>query len=241
MHVIPFQSIPHLIRFALLCTALVAVRPSQAEEFSYRNLTSARMKLDKHFDFEANAASYMQAFRYDIYKAYRNDEFQFRRKLSETKEMMKEAAEQFSLDSEMTLNVRLTLGNYNFDNQEFPIIEMNGSNYWYKNCPYHRGNLPSSYSVHLTNKSLVRSIPMSEWNAEAFIAARKTSYGSVNRTIEGIIRFKIVRLRGDKNEFDVEVQSAKFFADEARTRMLHSVVKAKKQSDTATKVTFSQD
>lgn len=235
MHVIPVQP----IHFAL--ATLVTVCPLQAEEFSYRNLTSARMKLDKHFDFEANADSYMQAFRYDIYKAYRNDEFQFRRKLSETVEMMKEAAEQFSLDSEMTLNVRLTLGNYDFDNQEFPIIEMNGSNYWYKNCPYHRGNLPSSYSVHLTNKSLVRSIPMSERNAEAFIAARKTSYGSVNRTIEGVIRFKIVKLRGEKNEFDVEVQSARFFADEARTRMLHSVVKKRKPSETTAKVTFAQD
>jgi hypothetical protein len=241
MHMIPTQLIPRSIRLALVIAALTSVDPLQAEEFSYRNLTSARMKLDKHFDFEANADSYMQAFRYDIYKAYRNDEFQFRRKLSETVGMMKEAAEQFSLDAEMTLNVRLTLGNYNFAKQDFPIIEMNGSNYWYKNCPYHRGNLPSSYSVHLTNKTLIRSIPMSERNAEAFIAARKTSYGSVNRSIEGVIRFKILKLRGEKNEFDVEVQSARFFADEARTRVLHSVVKKDESKAKKSEVVFAQD
>lgn len=235
------QPIPRSIRFAVTITALALVHPLQAEEFTYRNLTSARMKLDKHFDFTANADSYMQAFRYDVYKAYRNDEFQFRKKLSETVEMMKEAAERFSLDAEMTLNVRLTLGNYNFDKQEFPIIEMNSSNYWYKNCPYHRGNLPSSYSVHLTNKSLIRSLPMSEWNAEAFIIARKSRYGDVNRTIEGVIRFKILKLRDEANEFDVEVQSAKFFSDNARTQLLHSIVKKEETKPKDPEAAFTQD
>ena len=88
---------------------------------------NARMKLDKFFDYDVNAEGYMQAFRPDVYRAYRNDEFQFRRKKQETVEMMKAAAEKSPLEAVLTLKAGLRFGSYDFTPSNIPLTATYGS------------------------------------------------------------------------------------------------------------------
>ena len=198
---------------------------ANAQGFDYRSMMSARMKLDPYFDFEEYAASYMQALRPTVYQSCRNDEFQFFAKRKETMELMKRAAEAFSLDQQFTLNTTVTIGNYDFEKAAFPIVESSETHYWYTNRPKYCPKLPSKYVIFLANRELISSISMTPEMAQRFIAGRKNSYGQVNRKVEAIIRFKIRELRPERHEFNVEIVSAHFYADRNRTRLIHSVRK----------------
>lgn len=194
-----------------------------AQDFNYQNMMLARMKLDKSFDYEAYSDSYMRAFRPVVYKTYRNDEFQFRRKKRETVELMKEATKDFKLDAPMKLTGRMTLGQYDFDKQQFPVKEATDTYHWYVNRPGGGGDLPYRYSIYFQNPELIRAIPMKEDIAEEFIKRRKNQYGKIDRVVQATIQFKLDKLKNGKDEFFVIIQSAQFFDDKGRTRLIHEV------------------
>jgi hypothetical protein len=196
-----------------------------AEEFSYENMTRARMKLDPAFDFEAYAESYMRCFRPVVYKTYRNDEFQFRDKKLETIQLMKKAAEQFSPDTRMSLLTDLTLGEYDFDNSAFPIVESTGRHFWYTPSPGSEGDLPRRYEIYFDNRELIATMPLPEDKARELIARRRSRSGSVNRSVEATIIFTVTKMKNSSDEFYTTIQSATIYEDKNRTRQLYRIVK----------------
>ncbi len=211
---------------------------ASAQDFNYRNMMLARMKLDKSFDYDAYADSYMQAFRPVVYKTYRNDEFQFRRKKRETVELMKQATKEFKLETQMTIKGTMTLGQYDFDKQQFPVKEATDTHYWYVNHSGGRGDLPYRYAVYLQNPELIKAVPMKENIAEQFIQNRKSRSGSINRVVQAAIKFKIDKMKNGKDEFFVYIQSAQFFDDKGRTRLIHEVkLPPKKKPNPAESIT----
>ena len=181
------------------------------------------MKLDTSFDYEAYADSYMKVFRPVVYKTYRNDEFMLCVKRTETVGLMKRAVAAISLDTEFVLRTELSIGKYDFGQGQFPVKEASDNHYWYKSAPHYSEDLPSRFEVYLSNPELIQAIPMSEQQAQAFLASRKNRYGDINRSVHAEIRFKIVRLRNGQDEFDVEIQSAQFFDRQGSTHVLHKV------------------
>ena len=206
----------------------VAGGTAVAHDFSYDNLMIARMKMDEGFDYEAFAESYMQVFRPVVYKSYRDDEFQFRKKKKETIELMKKAAKNFDLTKDFTINTTMTLGKYDFDKQEFPVIQATDTHYWYKNRPRYGSDLPSSYKIFFSNHDLIRTVPMPEERAGEFIAQRKDRSGRINRVVQCTLKFRIERIRTSNQEFSVTIESAKFYDDKGRTRQIHQIERPKK-------------
>ena len=198
--------------------------PAWAHDFSWENLQTASMKLNKQFDFEANVDGYMQAYRPDIWKRYHNDEFALEEKRVETIELMKKRSEKFSLDEDFVLNVRLDLGKYDFRESRFPIENMTETHYWYVS-KYPVGDLPGQFTIRFSNVSLLNAIPMVKESANDFVKRHKDSYGQVNRAVSATILFRLVELNHKDNEFVAEIQSAKVFEDTAKTRLLHEFKK----------------
>lgn len=202
----------------------LASAPVMAHDFSWENLQTASMKLNKQFDFEANVDGYMQAYRPDVWKRYRNDEFALEEKRIETIELMKKRAEKFAIDEDFVLNVRLDLGKYDFRESRFPIENMTETHYWYAS-KYSVGDLPGQFTVRFSNVSLMNAIPMAKESASDFVKRHKDSYGQVNRAVSATILFRLVELKHKDNEFVAEIQSAKVFEDTAKTRLLHEFKK----------------
>ena len=207
-------------------TVLLVVGSSvQAESFNYENMMKARMKLDPVFDFEGTADSYMRVFRPVIFKKYNDDEFQLRAKRRETIELMRNSAERFRLETAFVMRATLTLGEYDFDAQQFPVVESDGSYHWSTRIPRYANDLPERFKIFFYNPELIHAVSMSEAAAREFIRTRKNRYGDVQRNIQTELRFTILEMKNLTDEFYVELQSAKFYADKAGTRVLYEVKK----------------
>lgn len=207
-----------------LFTFVLGVSAAFAHDFSWENLQTASMKLNKQFDYEAHVDGYMQAYRPDLWKRYRDDEFALEEKRVETIELMKKRAEKFSLDEDFVLNVRLDLGKYDFRESRFPIENMTENYYWYAS-KYSVGDLPGQFTVRFSNVSLLSVIPMSKESANDFVKRNKNSYGQVNRTVSATIWFRLTELKHKDSEFVAEIQSAKIYEDAAKTRLMHEFKK----------------
>jgi hypothetical protein len=120
----------------------------------------------------------------------------------------------------------MSVGAYDFDEQTFYVNEAAATRYWYHSRPYCSNcDLPSSFEIYLANFDLIRRLPMTQSQANDFINRRKDRYGSINRRLYATINFQIVGFKDDKSEFLTEIQSAQFFEDEHRTRLVYEVKK----------------
>lgn len=199
---------------------------SFANDFSWDNLLLARMKIQKGFDFEAYVDSYMKVYRPVVWKRSQNDEFELEDKRLETLSLMKERVESFSVEQEMELNCSMTLKGYDFENSEFPVKEAEESYYWYK-YRYTNSDFPSKLSIYFSNPEIIRTLPMDKDAARSFISRRKDRYGNIDRTVQVSLKFKIVKLKNERDEFLVEIQSARFYDDKGRTRLVHQIDNSK--------------
>lgn len=196
-----------------------------AHDFSWDNLLMAKMKLDKGFDYGAHVDAYMKVFRPNVWKRYQNDEFELEAKREETIALMKERISAFDLNEEFELNATMTIGKYDFEQNEFPIVEATQSHYWYE-YRYSVAEFPSRMSAYFSNPEVVRAIPMEREAAQSFLNRRKDRYGNIDRKVQVNVRFKIEKLKNARDEFLVVIESAKFYDDMGRTRMIHSVNRA---------------
>lgn len=209
-----------LIMTILIPGLLLPALRGQAHDFSWDNFLLARMKLDKGFDYRAHADSYMQVFRPTVWKTYKNDEFELEDKRNETVDLMKSRVDDFSLDETFTLNTRLEIGKYDFDQNSFPVENMSENHYWYE-YKYSNADFPSTFKVYLSNTEVLSAIPMEKSVASDFVKRRRDRYGNINRYLHATIKFKIVKLKNGRDEFVGEIQSAKIFDDEGRTRVVY--------------------
>lgn len=216
----------------LLALALPACHAAAAEnyDFTWENLLLASIKLDTRFDYESHVDAYMQLFRSQVWERVRNNEFELDGKRQETLELMKQRVKEFSLDRRFTIRTDLELGKYDFAAQEFPVLNVSETHYWYEN-QYSGGSFPSQFSVFLSNPELLSSIPMTKDKAEQFLRRRTDRYGNISREVPAVIEICIVRAKDGRDKLLGEIQSAAVFEDQDRKRVVWEVQKPASTAD----------
>lgn len=198
---------------------IVNTSSALAHDFTWDNLAFASIKLNPEFDIDANVDWYIEEYRPDVWKKYRNDEFVFREKWEESRELLRQRIAQFNVEETFVIRGNLRIGEYNFDNQEFPL-EPNGSQaYWYESSSKYSNVLPSTMKLYFTNHEFMRALPLDRNSAKALVTARKNSYGNIDRAIYANIEMRIVKLEAP-GELKAEALNVTYFSDTARSRPL---------------------
>ena len=194
-------------------------------KFTWDNLLAASIKLQEHYNLEANVDSYMQRYQADTWNHVRNDEFELAAQRQRSLERFRRHVEEFSLDRNFVINTWMELGNYNFETESFPILRM-GDGYHYSKYLYSKGSFPREFELYLTNHDLLASLPMAPQEARVFLQHRKDSKGNVNRRLDVKLYIRIVRLRRPtKDELMGEVQLARFYRNEKLNLVLRDITK----------------
>jgi hypothetical protein len=152
-----------------------------AAEFTYDSVLPIYLKLDASLMPEDIVDSYMEKYRPEVWKKYRHDEFELEEKRVETLGLMKDVISAANTDEVFKIQTRMDFGDYNFDNQKFDFRPFNDGLFFpLDNCC---NDLPSKIRVSFTNTNIVDGIPMSKDQAKAFLNARKSSGGYIDRTV----------------------------------------------------------
>jgi hypothetical protein len=227
-----------MLRFGLSIVIGVAccVSSVQAHDFTWDTLLIAKMKLQPGFDYAAHVDPYMKVFRPNTWNRCRNNEFLLQDARKETIKLMQQRVKEFDLNEDIELNLTLTLGKYDFETSEFPVVEATGNRYWYV-YRYTVREFPRNLKVFLKNPERISKVPMPKDVANQFLQRRKDRYGNVSRRIVATVSCRIVKLKNAKDEFLVEVRSAKFFDDIGRKRLIYKVVEPKNDVEPRTRKT----
>ena len=210
-----------------------------AHEFTWHNLLLARDKVDDNFTLADHVDGYMKSVRSDVWEKSRNDEFQLQKRRLETLAIASKRVEDFDIDQDFMLKTSLTFSSYDFKKALFPIKEATDSHYWYEYQGRYTDDLPNQLEVYLNDPKMISGIPMDATAAERFIAARKDSYGSVNRRVYANIRLRITGIRGSGGLM-AEVRWAQFFSNKNRTQLVFETPRSPVEFDSNTESTVPE-
>lgn len=219
------------IIFTLVCATASAEEPTY--KFDWDTMLAASVKLQPDFNYRANVDSYLRLFEPDVWDFVRNDEFELDAQRKKTIEKFQAEVERFSLDQNVALNTWLTIGQYNFDTESFPVMNMSDDYFWNKRR-YSSGSFPREFRLYLTNHALLADLPMSPDEARSFLNRRKDRNGNVNRRVEVTLRIRFVQLkRRSQSELLGEIQSARLFHDRQQKHVFRDIAKPiAKKADT---------
>ncbi len=218
------------ILFVLALTLSVPASVS-AHDFSYDTLLLGWMKLKgDDFDHKANAEAYLRLYRSDTWNDVKDDEFKVDREKKKTVEIMKGKVKEFDLTQEFTLDTKMAVKKYDFDEKLFPLgsrwqgNSVTRTSYWYPNSRYPTGTLPSRTDVYFSNPELLASFPMAEADAEKFVEGHKER----DRMVAVRIQFTLTKAREGAGELQAEIQSVTISDTLGKKRILHKATRAVK-------------
>ena len=203
----------------LVLCAVFGINSAAAHELTWTNLMMAATKMQPHFDYEANVDSYMQLYRSDVWKRYRNDEFELQDKRDETIKIMKERISSFPLNEEFVINTTFEFGDYDFKNQVFPLNAIDETSYFYDR-EYSNGSFPRTYKVFFSNPTKIGDIRMTKEDAKAFLNSRKSSGGHIDRTINAKLQLRITGLKNNSDELIADLTHATIYRDRDGNKVL---------------------
>ena len=209
---------------ALLLAVVVLVGQSgavMAHDLDWNNLLLASLKLRPALDYDANVDSYMEVFRPDVWKRYRNDEFEMASKRRETIELMKKAVSSFRLEEDFVVRTSTHIASYDFKSKKFPLEGWTESTYFYAST-YSNGSFPSSLKVFMENTDILRDIPMDEAHARDFVRGRIDRYGNNDRQIYVTLNLRITKAKSDRDSLVSEIVKFSVYADSNYTKLLYS-------------------
>ncbi|WP_203299398.1 DUF4852 domain-containing protein [Marinobacter sediminum] len=190
-------------------------------EFNWTNLMLASAKLQPAFDYEANVDSYMYIYRNDVWDRYRNDEFELQDKRDETQEIMKSRIDSFDIGEAFVINTSFDFGEYDFSNGIFPV-ESIGESAYFSESRYNSKSFPSTYRVFFDNPEMIGDLKMNKELAKSFLNSRKSSYGSVDRSINAKMEFVIIETKTNPRDLVAQLTKVTFYKDRNRTGVLET-------------------
>lgn len=224
---------------ALLLAVVVLIGQSGsvvAHDLEWNNLLLASLKLRPGLDYDANVDAYMEVFRSDVWKRYRNDEFEMASKRRETIELMKAAIASFRLDEDFIVRTTTRIGSYDFKSKKFPLEGWTESTHFYASG-YPHGSFPSSIKVFMNDTNILKELPMDEAQARDFVRGRIDRNGHSDRQIYVTLSLRIIRAKSDADSLISEISKVSIYADSGYTKLLYSFdqVKATEAAKDATK------
>lgn len=214
---------------SLLLALLIAAGPGSglmAHELDWNSLLLASLKLRSGLDYDANVDAYMEVFRPDVWKRYRNDEFEMVTKRRETIELMKQAIASFSIEEDFVVRTSTRIGSYEFESKSFPLEGWSGSTYFYASHYPHR-SFPSSIEVYMSNPNILKGFPMGEAQAKDFVRGRIDRQGDTDRTVYVKLHLRVTKVKAETKALLAEISKYSIYADQGYTKLLHSFDQSK--------------
>lgn len=207
--------------FSAMLTSSVfsVVIPASAAQFSYDNILPLYFKLDTSLSPEDVVDGYIEKYRPEVWRKYRNDEFEMESKRTETVSMLKEKIEKSDLATIFTINTSLEFGEYDFKEQKFALKPFEESSYF--SVDYCCNSLPRNIYVFFNNANIIDGIPMLKDKAKAFLNSRKESYGSVNRKVYAKIDV-LLKDSPSREKINSEIRQVVIFDKDNKT-ILHKI------------------
>lgn len=205
------------IGLAAACIFAGSTLASAAADFSYNALLPVYLKLDRTLMPDDIVDGYMETYRPEVWSRFRDDEFELQEKREETLQIMKDAIAAANPDEVFTIQTRFEFGDYNFESEKFDFQPLGEGLYF--NVDQCCTSLPRQLKVFFANPKIIDGIPMEKAKAKAFLNARKSSYGTVDRVVlaKVNIRMKEVRSRG---EMVAEIQEMQLYDREGRSLIM---------------------
>lgn len=191
----------------------ISTLSANAADFNYNTVLPVYLRLDTTLMPEDIVDGYMETYRPEVWSRFKDDEFELEDKRAETLKMMKDVIAAANPNEVFTIQTRFEFGDYNFGAEKFDFRPLaDGLYFRVNNCC---NSLPREVKVFFSNAASIDGIPMEKAKAKAFLAARKSSYGTVDREVlaKMTIRAKEVRSRG---ELVADIQDIKIYDREGR-------------------------
>lgn len=214
----PCYLLHRFMKYAVICLtayfALIQHNAVLAHEFSYQNLIHARIAVDPAFDRDGAVDCYMEIFRPDVWQRYRNDEFELPARRKETIDMMGKSLKAFDVKETFLIRINDEFQEYDSKRSVFAFRPLSDTSYFTSKSGASCQSLPRELRVRFTNSALVDGIPMAMEEGRAFLNARKSSYGTVNRQIALEVNVRAVKY--DAPYLLTEIVEAKVLDDKGR-------------------------
>lgn len=196
------------------CFAFLQHNAALAHEFSYPNLIHARIAVDPAFDREGVVDCYMEIFRPDVWQRYRSDEFELPARRKETLDMMDKSLKAFNVKETFLIRVNDEFQEYDTKRNAFAFRPLSDTAFFTSKSGASCQSLPRELRVRFSNASLIDGIPMAMEEGRAFLNARKSSYGSVNRQVGLEVNVRAVKY--DAPYLITEIVEARVLDDKGR-------------------------
>ena len=200
---------------AAVVAALLLAGAAFAQEkvLSRENAYYIYLKGTKKKITENEYLNYAKVVESQIYKKYKNDEFEWEDQFTSLKQKFDKAIVEADLDSTYVVVTAVDFGNYDFTNEGFSVsIDKNTYFKLYGFSERYEASKDSVFRNHVAYKLIgfekYNFFAMPKADAKIFLQGRKDSYGDVNREVTLQIFYKIAKF--DSKEY-------KTFADWATT------------------------
>ena len=106
-----------------------------SHEFIGENLMLSEIKIGMaihktDYPYARFVDEYMRLNKTDIWSKYRDNEFEFEEKKTESIALMKNIVDSFTLDEEFTINTTFELSKYNFKTESFPLSSLSKKSFF---------------------------------------------------------------------------------------------------------------
>lgn len=177
---------------------------AMSAEFSYDEVLPVYLKLDKSLIVDDLVVSYMEKYRPEVWRKYKDDEFEFKEKKAETLRFMKERIAAANPDVPFTILTNFSFGEYKFETEKFEFSPFSEGLYF--SVSYCCNELPRKIDVFFLNPDIVDGIPMPKDAARQFLASRKSQYGDIDRNVTAKFNIIIKEYKG-RGKLAAEIQS----------------------------------
>lgn len=191
-------------------------------EYQWDTVLPVWIKLNSDFEYSNSSdEAYLQLMQPETWKEVKANEFKVRAAKKQARERLTELVSGTDVSkSFVLLNANVSLGEYDFELEGFPIKQMADTVYWTTGSRYSNG-LPTSFSVFFTNTKPFALIKMAPEAAEKLLATRTDRFGAIDRNATAEIEFQFTGLREKKStELNATIQKVVVYNDRNKLKMI---------------------
>lgn len=144
---------------------------------------------------ELEELNYAKAEEYNVYSKYHNDEFEWEEQFSKLKENFKNKIKNADMTSEYAIITTAEFGDYDFKTEGFPVKIEDGTFFPIGKVGNYNNDYDSIFrktvALSLDDFSSYNFFKMPKAEAKTFLQSKKSKYGTVDRNIKLLIKYKI--------------------------------------------------
>ena len=144
---------------------------------------------------------YARDYHYEIYKKYREDEFEWHNRLSEIKDELNGHIKRYDINSINYWDTLTTeLGRYDFKAKGFSYKSLSPTTYISYRSPRGYSSDMKSVRLFFENSGDFNFLPYPEDTAKKFVQDRKDKYGDIDREVFTIVHFTLLPVKSKESQ-----------------------------------------